>query len=133
MGLFDMFKNIKKDDLIKMGKDVVSGIQNAASDAILYNDNKNDNGVSTLREEYAEFPTFDKKPDKISYKKEQKYTRCTMDFYSTSQQEVENYIFQIESQGYSKGPKVRYDKENTYIIVDYDGFSSLNLVFHIKR
>ena len=56
-----------------------------------------------------------------------------MDFYSVTEQEVENYRNQIRGEGYVQNTDVRFDKENTYIIVDYSSGSDLNLVFHIKK
>ena len=57
-----------------------------------------------------------------------------MEFRNVSEAEVSNYIDKIKLQGYSQGSKVRFDKENTYIIVDYkETYDELVVVFHIKR
>ena len=67
-------------------------------------------------------------------KKTYQYQRCTMDFYDVTEEEVKDYCNQIWKAGYTQSTKVRYDKDNTYIIVDYDEASQkLNLVFHIKK
>ena len=55
-----------------------------------------------------------------------------MNFYNVTEQEVSDYISKINSLGYIKGSNVRFDKGNTYIIVDKN-YGDLNLVFHIKR
>lgn len=55
-----------------------------------------------------------------------------MNFYNVTDREVEDYIYKLRTLGYERGSNVRFDKGNTYIIVD-NGSSSLNLVFHIKR
>ena len=57
-----------------------------------------------------------------------------MDFTHVSDQEISDYISKITSLGYIKGSDVRYDKGNTYIIIEYSPRSKyLKLVFHIKR
>ena len=142
MGLFDMFKNIDKDAINKLGKEVMDGLQDAANSVKNYN---NENPTSTkettqntevandISSEYSEFPTLGKKTSDISYKNESNYKRCTMQYYNVTKQEIEDYIAKIESLGYVKGSRVRYDKGNTYIIVDDEAYCDLELVFHIKK
>jgi hypothetical protein len=146
MGLFDELKKISKGDIEKFGKDIVSGIQNATNDITktVSNEIKNTTGINTeqsnsssgkeVPSEYSEFPRFSKNPDDITTKETEKYTRCSMTFYSATAEEIQNYASQIESLGYTKNTKVRFDKGNTYIIVDDDPSNGdLNLVFHIKK
>ena len=88
--------------------------------------------LKEIPEEYSEFPKFREECTDLTTKKTDKYIRCTMNFYNVTDREVEDYIYKLRTLGYERGSDVRFDKGNTYIIVD-NGSSSLNLVFHIKR
>ncbi len=143
MGLFDELKKISKGDIEKFGKDVVSNIQNVTNEITknVSEDLKNTTGFNTeakkgkeIPAEYSDFPVF-KAPDDLETKDTNKYKRCSMTFYSSSynSEEVGQYVLKIQSLGYYKGSKVRYDKGNTYIIVDEDAPNGLNIVFHIKK
>ena len=142
MGLFDELKKISKGDIEKFGKDIVSNIQNVTNEIStnVSNEIKNATGVDVnktskkeIPEEYSDFPTFSKDPDDLTTKETDTYTRCSMNFYSTTEEEIQAYIMKIQSLGYYKGSKVRFDKGNTYIIVDEDGPNGLNIVFHFKK
>ena len=145
MGLFDSLKKIGED----IGKEIEKGVnsegfkdfKNAMEGAVKdaqngINNFSASNPVSKPAKEipieYSEFPTFSGNPDELKTTETDKYTRCTMDFYHATEQEVSEYTSKISSLGYIKGSRVRYDKGNTYIIVDTDN-GGLNLVFHIKR
>ena len=148
MGLFDELKKISKGDIEKFGKEFVNNVQNVTNDigANISKEIKNATGVdvtqsgeakkSNVKEipaEYSEFPTFSKDPDDLETKETDKYKRCSMNFYNVSNEEIESYTSKIQSLGYTKNTKVRFDKGNTYIIVDTDTSYDLNLVFHIKK
>ena len=141
MGLFDSLKKMTEDlgKEIEKGvnsegfKDFKNAVENAAKDA--------SNGVNPfaaehktkeIPAEYSEFPTFSSNPDELRTTETDKYIRCSMEFYHATEQEVAEYVSKINSLGYVKGSRVRYDKGNTYIIVDTDN-GGLNLVYHIKR
>ncbi len=157
MGLFDDLKKLTndiskeieksgvKDDLAKFGKNISEGMQDLEKNAqefIKNAQNSSEDGTNPFRKEnntkeipaeYSEFPTFDKAPNNLKTIETEKYKRCSMDFYDYTEQEVENYKAKIIELGYVQNTKVRFDKGNTYIIVDQDDISGLNIVFHIKR
>lgn len=159
MGIFDELKQIAndvkkeikdsgiKDDLSKFGKEVEKGFQDLADSAKetfgTSNNNSGSNSTNTPSEntsngktipgEYSSFPAFSKAPDNLSTKDESKYKRCSMDFYNATEEDIKSYISLITSQGYAQATDVRFEKDNTYIIVDPDGNNGLNIVFHIKK
>ena len=120
MGLFDELKKI------------VSGMMSV--ERVGFDDEPDASGKKTkIPVTYMSFPEFDGYTKKVYEKSTPKYTRCTMKFKNVSGLKVNNYISKIMDMGYTKGSKVRYDKDNTYIIVDYwDYGKELELVFHIK-
>ena len=81
---------------------------------------------------YNKFPQFDGKLASLYEKDTPKYMRCTMDYRSVSSLDFENYIYQITEAGFIQESNIRYEKENTYIIVEYSN-RMLHLVFHIKK
>jgi len=90
------------------------------------------NGNKRIPDAYSQFPMFEGNITNLSERKEEKYTRCTMDYKNVSEEEFNNYILKVESLGYIKASKVKYEKENTYIIIERNS-NMLHLVFHIKR
>ena len=119
MGLFDDLKN------------ALSGVIGA--EKVGFSDDENTKETK-IPEEYSEFPRFEKYTRRVDTKNTSSYTRCTMVFKNITQEEVDNYINKIKLMGYLQGSKVRFDKESTYIIVDYkETFNELVVVFHIKR
>ena len=146
MGLFDSLKKLTenigkeinesgiKDDLSKFGKDMADGFQSLADTAKddLKGKNK-ESDKNKIPEEYSEFPTFSRNPDRVNISKTWKYKRCSMVFYNATEDEIKDYTYLITSRGYIQNSKVRYDKENTYIIVDPEYSNGLNIVFHIKK
>jgi hypothetical protein len=135
MGLFDSLKKLGED----LGKEIEKGVNSEAfksvKDTLTNVGASVSNNVSQSREipqEYMGFPKFRETVKNLSTKETPNYTRCTMDFSNVSQDEVDAYTNQLIQLGYVKNTAVRYDKENTYIIVDY-AYGELNLVFHIKK
>ncbi len=92
-------------------------------------------GKREIPVEYQFFPVFEKEiKQRIQERKTDKYTRCTIDYNHVSQEESDNYISIVENYGYEKATKVRYDKGNTYIIIEYHPIvKRLHIVFHIKN
>lgn len=144
MGLFDSLKKLGED----IGKEIEKGVnsegfkdfKNAMEGAVkdasegirsFSGANTNAQNAKEIPAEYSEFPKFREAVTNLSTKETDKYKRCTMVFSDATAQEISEYISKINSLGYVKGSNVRYDKGNTYIIVD-DSYG-LNLVFHIKR
>ena len=132
MGIFDDLKKLGQDlgkEIEKnVGADTLKNIKDAVAGAASAGGNKN----KEIPEEYSEFPKFREECTDLTTKKTDKYIRCTMNFYNVTDREVEDYIYKLRTLGYERGSDVRFDKGNTYIIVD-NGSYSLNLVFHIKR
>ena len=130
MGLFDKFvKDVVKNTI---GEEEANKLKDKLKN-IAKEDFKLENKPSSkeVPSDYSHFPMFDKPIDELSTKNENKYKRCTMDFYGVTNEEVDAYSDKITSLGYDKKTNVRYEKDNEYIIVDeHDG--DLNLVFHIK-
>ena len=138
MGILDSLKKIGEDlgkEIEKnVGSEAMKDIKNAVS-SVKQSVSNEINAVSSPKEipaEYSEFPTFRDEVKDLTTKETDKYIRCTMNFNNVTEEELSNYISKINSLGYVKGSNVRYDKGNTYIIVD-DNYGDLNLVFHIKR
>ena len=130
MGLFDSLKKISKEIGKEIGKTVESAtFKNVANEA---HSNLNSQKTKEIPAEYSEFPKFRDIVTDLSTTETAKYTRCTMNFSNVTDQEISDYISKINSLGFVRGSNVRFDKGNTYIIVD-NKYGDLNLVFHIKR
>lgn len=105
-----------KEDLKKLGNDLGSG---SAS-------------PKTVPQEYLTFPQFEGTIAEVSTKKIDKYHRCTIDYKDVTEDAVKAYVEKIEGVGFKKGSDVRYDRDNTYIILEAD-VPNLHLVFHVKH
>ena len=136
MGLFDNIKkmgeNLGKEIEKGLNSDAVKNIKNAVTNATSAGNKANSQSSKEIPSEYSEFPKFRDITTDLSTKETEKYTRCTMNYRNVTDNEVSEYISKINSLGYVKGSDVRFDKGNTYIIVD-SNCGDLNLVFHIKR
>ncbi len=95
------------------------------------NTSTNNNGKYTIPEEYKEFPVLEGVIYHLDTKKTDKYKRCTIKYNNLSEDVITKYKNTIVEAGYNKATDVRYEKNNTYIIVDYNN-SDLILVYHIK-
>ena len=85
----------------------------------------------TIPNEYQNFPVFDGAIIDLTTKKTDKYERCTMKYHNLSEDLVNNYRNKIINNGYEQATSVRYEKGNTYIIIDNND-DVLTLVYHIK-
>lgn len=135
MGLLDSLKKLGDNISKEIEKGVNSEAFKSVKDTLANVSASVSNNASQGREipeEYKGFPKFRETVKNLSTKETPDYTRCTMDFSNVSQDEIEAYTLQLEQLGYVKNSPVRYDKGNTYVIVDYS-YGELNLVFHIKR
>lgn len=128
MGLFDSLaklgKNIVENELAKKVNEVLPDELKGSSNS--YNSNYK------IPSKYSGFPVFNGNISSLNENKSDRYERCTIDYSNTNNEEVNNYIRAIEDSGYVKASKVRYEKDNTYIIVE-DNNGHLHLVFHIKN
>jgi len=131
MGLFDSF--VKK---------AVRSAMNTATDTIVDNTIKpaveksvKDNlGIKDTKYEipstYNDFPTYSGNMiSKPSETKTNNYTRLTINYSGNIKNDYENTLL---TNGYVKGSNVRYDKDNTYVIVEENG-SNTKVVYHIKK
>ena len=91
----------------------------------------NNNNNYTIPEEYKDFPLFEGTIKDLNTKKTDKYQRCTIKYNNLDEDSVTKYRNKIVETGFNKATDVRYEKNNEYIIVDFNG-SDLELVYHIK-
>ena len=90
--------------------------------------------VKKLDEKYMNFPKIEKEFKYIEEKITEKYDRITMDYLNISYIEFEMYERRVEDYGFEKNSNVRYDKNNTYVILEYnEKRQTLHVVFHIKK
>lgn len=90
--------------------------------------------IKKLDEKYMNFPKIEKEMEKIEEKITEKYDRITMDYIDVSYIEFEMYERRVEDYGFEKNSNVRYDKNNTYIILEHnEKRQTLHVVFHIKK
>ena len=130
MGLFDNLVKKVIDNTI--GQEKANELGTKLKEYTKENFTTNLKSTKEIPSEYSHFPTFDHAIDTISTKNESKYKRCTMNFYNVKLDEVNAYIEKILSLGYKKETDVRFEKDNEYIIVDYNKEPELNLVFHVR-
>ena len=119
----DFNKSELKKDLTKLGKDM--GITGGGSS------NTTAAQAKTVPEEYLSFPQFEGTIAELSTKKIDKYHRCTIDYKNVTTDKINAYKVSIIDAGFVKGSDVRYDKDNTYIILEVND-TDLHLVFHVK-
>ena len=134
MGLFDnLVKAFNdsglKDGISEVGKELEKTVNTVGSELNNLNGNKT---VKTVPSEYSHFPQFNCLIKDVTTKNIDKYHRCTIDYKDVTEDQVNAYISKIEEVGFKKGSDVRYDRDNTYIILEKD-IPSLHLVFHVKH
>ena len=87
----------------------------------------------TLPTKYSNFPMYPgvlrEGPIETSTNK---YDRLTF-YFKYSGKEVSEYLKTIEAAGFVEGSEVRYDKDNTYIILEYLSMRKLKVAYHIKK
>ncbi len=160
MGLFDDLKKLTKnigkeiensgvkDDFSKFGKEVISGVKDLErrTSEFLKSTDNGDKPVSDSSDSmgdafdnsedrvgYEDFPAFNKRADRTENRDTDKYKRRSFIYKNVTQDEIDNYLDQITSAGFVKMTDVRYERGNTYIIVDANYSTGLNIVFHIKK
>lgn len=116
----DFNKSGLKEDLKKFGKDI--GITSGSTNS----------EPKKVPEDYMSFPQFEGTIKDLSTKKIDKYHRCTIDYKDVTEDQVNAYVVKMIDAGFTKGSDVRYDKDNTYIILEKD-VPNLHLVFHVKH
>ena len=143
MGFFsDIVNNVFTDDVKKEAGKVAGDLDNAfknmGDELSKTFSNPSNNGTNTynrnnytIPSEYSEFPVLEGVIYHLNTKKTDKYQRCTIKYNNLSEDVVTQYKNKIVERGYNKATDVRYEKNNTYIIVDFNG-TDLELVYHIK-
>lgn len=135
MGLFDnLVKSVtdlaKTEEAQKLKENLKSFAQTVETNT--NTSSETTSGGKSIPEEYSHFPAFNGKIGELITKKEEKYKRCSMNYFGATDEDINNYIKTIEDAGYEKKTDVRYEKNNEYIIVDNNTYSYLNIVFHVK-
>ena len=131
MGLFDRFitkavrtaTNTITDTIID--NTVKPAAQQTVKDSLGIKDVKYD-----IPSTYSDFPEYPSSMTSKPYEtKTDKYTRLTITYSGNIKSEYENTLL---ASGFSRGSNVRYDKGNTYVIVESLG-SNTKIVYHIKK
>lgn len=133
MGLFD---NIVKQASKFVSNAIEDKVFDNFADSVKNNLNIDNNKTTstlqnyTIPERYNHFPkyigTIVEKPVE---RETNKYTRITIRYSGSPSSE---FISSLAQNGFIKGSSVRYDKGNTYIIVDDLG-NKTEIVYHIKK
>jgi len=84
----------------------------------------------TVPEKYKFFPTYDGTLRSLPQERNTyDYDRLTLLYEGTIS---ENFLDKLYFEGFHKATDVRYDKDNTYIIVEGNGFVT-KIAYHIKK
>ena len=140
MGFFsDIVKNVFTDevrnDASKAAGELDKAFANAGdeiSKAFGGSVSSNNRNNYSIPEEYKDFPVLSGTITDLTTKKMDRYQRCSITYYPVKSDVVNEYIDRIQKEGYIKATNVRYEKNNTYIIVDEISNEELNIVYHIK-
>lgn len=127
MGLFDrIIKNVVKDTANAVIDNVVQqGIQNHVNQSS--NTVNNDVIVPAMYQSFPKYPgSIYKKPVETNTND---YSRLTIVYNGTPNTE---YINSLLRSNYIQGSSVRYDRDNTYVIVEDLG-NTTKIAYHIKK
>lgn len=117
--IFNFLGKVAKD----AAKDYVEGHVNIGGSS-------NANINYDIPSEYSDFPAY---PGKLTSKpittNTSSYSRLTLFFKGSP---VSEYYDTLSSAGYTQYSSVRYDKDNTYVIVERFG-NSTKIAYHIKK
>ena len=108
--------------------DFASNILKKKAEEYLTGDNSSSNIDIPIK--YSDFPIYPgdvkRQPQEITTPK---YSRLTI-FYKGSPKK--EYFDLLNMMGYQQGSDVRFDKDNTYVIVEKMGFNT-KIAYHIKE
>ena len=127
MGFFDKLKNIGKAIKSNIPGDIKDGINHISKD---FNKDISSNIDSSSAEN--KFPSFDGEISHVSEKETPSYILCALTYENVSSLDFEDYLYEITRAGYIQQSNDRYEKENTFIIVEYIE-KTLHIVFHINK
>ncbi len=89
-----------------------------------------DNVVLNVPIKYSDFPNYNGKIKNTPKETvTDKYSRLTIFYKGSPKKEYYNLLNMM---GYVKGSDVRFDKDNTYVIVEKIGFNT-KIAYHIKE
>lgn len=89
-----------------------------------------DNVVTNVPIKYSDFPNYNGKIKNAPKETiTDKYSRLTIFYKGSPKQE---YYDLLNMMGYVQGSNVRFDKDNTYVIVEKIGFNT-KIAYHIKE
>ena len=134
MWFFDKLKNIGKAVKSNIPGDIKDGINHISKD---FNKDISSNidsssAENTIPDKFNEFPCFDGKISRVSKKETPIYISCALTYENVSSLDFEDYLYEITRAGYIQQSNDRYEKENTFIIVEYTE-KTLHTVFHINK
>lgn len=134
MGFFDKLKNIGKAIKSNIPDDIKDGIDNITKDFNKDISNSIDSSSikNTIPDKFNKFPSFDGKISHVSEKETPSYISCALTYENVSSLDFEDYLYEITRAGYIQQSNNRYEKENTFIIVEYIE-KTLHIVFHIDK
>lgn len=130
MGFFDSLAKLGKE--LSNNEAVKEFTEELKKGASSLNENINTNVAKEIPSRYSEFPVFNGIISSLNDKSTPNYVRCTIDYRNTTSTDITNYVNEVISNGYVKNSNVRYDKNNSYIIIEENG-NNLHLVYHIKN
>jgi len=133
MGLFDNIVRKASRIVTNAIEDkVLDDVRDSVEDAFNVNTNKAANNFQnyTIPEKYSSFPKYNGNiVEKPIERKTNNYSRITIKYSGSPSSE---FISSLIQNGFIQGSSVRYDKDNTYVIVDNLG-SKTEIVYHIKK
>ncbi|DAA90213.1 TPA: hypothetical protein CPT79_05365 [Candidatus Gastranaerophilales bacterium HUM_6] len=134
MGFFDKLKNIGKAIKSNIPGDIKDGINHISKD---FNKDISSNidsssAENTIPDKFNKFPSFDGEISHVSEKETPSYILCALTYENVSSLDFEDYLYEITRAGYIQQSNDRYEKENTFIIVEYIE-KTLHIVFHINK
>ncbi len=134
MGFFDKLKNIGKAIKSNIPDDIKDGIDNITKDFNKDISNSIDSSSikNTIPDKFNKFPSFDGKISHVSEKETPSYISCALTYENVSSLDFEDYLYEITRAGYIQQSNDRYEKENTFIIIEYIE-KTLHIVFHIDK
>ena len=134
MWFFDKLKNIGKAVKSNIPGDIKDGINHITEDfnKDIYSNIDNSSIENTIPDKFSKFPSFDGKISHISKKETPLYISCALTYENVSSLDFEDYLYEITRAGYIQQSNDRYEKENTFIIVEYTE-KTLHTVFHINK
>jgi len=132
MGLFDnIIKQASKIVTNAIEDKVFDNVANSVKNTINV-DNRTNTTLQnyTIPEKYSSFPKYEGNMlEKPVERETNNYSRITIRYSGTPSSE---FISSLMQNGFIKGSSVRYDKGNTYVIVDNLG-NKTEIVYHIKK